>query len=334
MNISFEKQLENVRVIDSTRDYWFIRTFGGALFNEFIENNYVGIGFNNIPYNIIKEYNNTESSFKTIQSFINMNTKYKNGEATKWANQLISFEHNIKEGDLVLIPSKYSDDIAIGIIKSRTYLVKDKGTFVRDGVNEELPEKRKKIEWLRTCDRSDIQSEIRSITSSHQAVTNANFYSDYIESSLTNIYIKEEKIHLTIQVNQDNDINAYALNNFLSSITYFYREFCIDNNIDPDEDLTIKIKLQSKGKMALKALIPFGIIGIAGLIVLSGHSKVDLKIGDASVKGESDGLIPTITDFLNKKQERQIKYEIFKDSMEKLKATINKPDTNHDLKNK
>ena len=136
MDISLQTEISQVRVIDEKRNYWFIRTYGGRLFDYFRENNFIGLGFNSVPYSYIKEakpktetINGVETSvvdlatFTRLQKFISDNTPYKKGEATKWANQLIDFEHEIKVGDLVIIPSEKSDDLLFGIVEGETHLV-------------------------------------------------------------------------------------------------------------------------------------------------------------------------------------------------------------------
>ena len=68
-----------------------------------------------------------------------------------------------------------------------------------------------------------------------------------------------------------------------------------------------------------------GVIGLAGVIALSDNSEVDLTIGQSHVHGRSDGFLNSLTKFLDKKQERQMQYEIFKDSIQRLK--VHQPDS-------
>ena len=260
MDILLEKEIEHVRVVNPDRKYWFIRTYGGELYENFYQNNYVGLGFNEVPYEYIRDFKGTAESFKKIQGFINNNTEYKKGEATKWARQLIEFEHEVKIDDMVIIPSKGSHKLAFGIVRSSTILIKSPGQHKIAGEYVELPQKRKKIEWVRVYDKYDFQGELRGLLSSHQALTRADFFSQLLESSLTSIYIKNELVYLTLKVDQEEDINAFELQRFLTGLTYFYKEYCTENGIEVNEDLTIKIKLQSKGKLAVST--PFIELGL------------------------------------------------------------------------
>src|SRR5690606_29380388 len=113
------------------------------------------------------------------------------------------------------------------------------------------------------------------------------------EGQISSIYIKEDKIYLVIKVNQDEDINAFDLSDFLSGITYFYKEFSKDED-NPSEDLTIKIKLQSKGTTILKAAVYSGILGIAGLVILSNNSEFQARLGEDSFSFKTDGLLHSV----------------------------------------
>src|SRR5690606_3284101 len=128
--------------------------------------------------------------------------------------------------------------------------------------------------------------------------------------------------YLVIKVNQDEDINAFDLSDFLSSVTYFYREFSNEAVGEPLEDLSIKIKLQSRGRTVLKATVYSGIFGIATLVLLSNNSEFEASIGENNISFKTDGLLQSMTDFLNENQERKIRYEIFKDSIQNLKANV------------
>jgi len=322
MNIEIQKAVEEVRVVDAERNYWFIRTYGGEMYDDFIERNYVGIGLTNVPYKYIEACKDESvESFENLKYFIENNTRYKKGQATNYTNQLITFQHTVKVGDLVIIPNKNSSKFSIGIIESDVKLVDEKGTFFHDGKYEKFPDKRRKVKWEKTISSNNVRNDLRGMTSTHQAITKVNKYEDGIESYISDIYIKENSMHLIIHVNQDEDINAFDLNDFLNSVTYFYKEFCIENGIVDNRELTIKIKLQSKGKMALKGFALAGVMGIASLILLSSNNEFSAHVGDTGFKFTTgDGLLKSASDFLDRNQEREIRYKIFNDSIEKLKV--------------
>lgn len=321
MDIYLEQVLEDVRVVDSRRDYWFLRTYSGQLYDYFKENNHVGLGLNHVPYQYIKEGSKSDRpAFERLQKYIESNTNLAKGEVTKWSNQLLTFEHNIAIGDIVIIPSKNSELYSFGIIESETYVSSNPGTFQYGEKYEPYPEKRKKVKWLKEIAKEDLQGDLRALSSTQQALTSAYKFSETIEGHLSTLYIKEGKIFLTIKIDQDEDINAFELNRFLESLTYFYKEFSKEYGIEDNEDLYIKIKLQSPGKIALKAVKNAAIIGIVGVMLLSNSNKTEIGFLGAELKNESDGFLASISDFLDRNQQREIEYIKFQDSIERLKV--------------
>ncbi|WP_316743376.1 hypothetical protein [Pedobacter antarcticus] len=321
MDFYLEQILDEVRVVDSKRNYWFIRTYSGLLYDDFKINKYVGVGFNDVPYNYLKEWNEDDpNTYSRLQHYISTNWLLSKTESTKWANQLINFEHNIKDGDIVIIPSKNSEFYSFGLVEGGTHLKKHPGTFKFEDKQEPYPEKRKKINWLKEIAKDELNGDLRALSSSHQAITSALKYGEVIEGLLSTLYIKQDKIYLNIKVTQDEDINAFHLQSFLESITFFYKEFCSANGEAYNEDLYIKIKLQSPGNMALKAGLYAGILGIAGLMAMSNNPEIKLTIGDVNFSGKGAGGWKSLTEFLDAKQERKKKFIKFQDSMENLKA--------------
>lgn len=321
MDIYFEKEIVDVKRVEKSKNYWFVRTFGGDAYFNYLQNNYIGLGFNNVPFEYIKSANNeNKDSIKNLTEFIANNTKYTGGEATKWARQLATFQNEVKIGDTVIIPSKNSSRLTIGTITSDTYLEKNPAAFQTKNGIELLPEKRKKVEWEKTLAKEDFQGDLKNLITSHQGITNADNYFEPIEGILSNLYVKEEKVYLIIQINQDEDINAFVLNRFLNSLTYFYQEFCIENGIEVNEELSIKIKLQSKGRMALIGASIVGVVGLSALLLLSNNTEVKADLKAMKVEGKSDGLLNSISDFLDRSQKRKMEYEIFQDSLQRLKV--------------
>lgn len=333
MDISLQKEIEQVRIVEANRSYWFIRSYGGELYDYFLDNNFVGLGFNQIPYQYIKEAKwNDEATYNRLQTYISNSTEYKKGEATKWANQLISFDKEIKLDDIVIVPSRASDYLAVGIVESETYVTKVQHTFKFGDKLEPYPEKRRKIKWLKQIPKDDFRGELKGMFASHSAVSNANRFSEIIEGNLSTLYIKNEHIYLTIKIDQDEEINAFELQRFLEGLTYLYKELCIDHGVEENEELYIKIKVQSKGGMFLKALGYGALISIAGIIALSDNSKVKIELGNwGKLEGESVGFLKSWTNFLDANevrdehkaeaaQKRKMELLKFTESIEKLKA--------------
>lgn len=321
MDKILQTEVGKVRRVDDKKRYWFIRTYSGEAYEDYLSKEYVGLGLNNIPFKLIESVSpEDQSSFRELQSYIEDNTHYKKGSATNWANQLIAFNHEISIGDTVIIPSKNSESLAIGTIKSNVFLVADPPAIMVKGKTQLLPEKRRRVKWERTLNKEDLQGDLRNLLASHQGVTNADNFSETIEGTLNSLFIKDGHAYLVIQIKQDEDINAFAFSRFLNGLTFFYKEFCKEHGIEDNEDLTIKIKVQSKGKTVLKALSYSAVIALAGLLILSNNSEVKADLNNMKVEGKSDGFLESLSDFLDRNQKRRMEWELFKDSIEQIKA--------------
>src|SRR5690606_15430899 len=134
-------------------------------YNEYIEHNYVAIGLNSVPYKYITE---GRANFEKLRGFLESNFNYTGGENTRWANQLLRFEHDVLIGDIVIIPTEGSSEFSIGEVVSNTYITDEKRSFSFEGNYEPYPEKRKKIKWIKQIRREDFIGDTRSIISSHQ----------------------------------------------------------------------------------------------------------------------------------------------------------------------
>jgi len=73
--------------------------------------------------------------------------------------------------------------------------------------------------------------------------------------------------------------------------------------------------------MPLKKKEKIVVQSIGTMIALSDNNEVKVDLKNMKAEGKSTGLLKSVTNFLDAKQERKIHYEQFKDSMDKLKAT-------------
>lgn len=323
MNFELDKVVESIRIVDAERNYWFVRTYSGILFDDFFDRSFVAIGFNSIPLGLIKKASDSDdASIIPLKNAIQNAYNLKPAEITKVAKQLIDFHKNVNIGDMIIMPSENSNEFAFGLVEGDIYQVNSEGTFKFRDANEPFPEKRRKVKWLKTLEKGDLNGDLRNLSSARSAISNANNYKDIIEGHLSSVYIRADKLYLTLKIDQEEDINAFAFSEFLSGLTYFYAEFCKENGEEYNEELYLKIKVQSRGSVALKCLSIAAGVGITGLIILSDNSeaKVDLA-GMVKVEGKSTGLLSSITNFLDASQERRHKEEKFRDSMQRLKAT-------------
>ena len=221
-----------------------------------------------------------------------------------------------------MIPNKDSDYYQIGIIKSDIYSVNnDKRTFEHDNKNIRFPEKRRKVEWIQVITKEELRNDLGGALGIRASISKINHISEKIEGFISDIFIKEDQMHVVINIDQDEDINAFEFNRFLNDLIYFYKEFLNENDLAEDEQLFIKIKLQSPGKLVLKTIKYSAAIGLAYIVAFSNSNEFEGDIGPFKAKFKNEGFLRSVTEFLNEKQEREIRMITFKDSIAKLKAT-------------
>ncbi|MCK3682796.1 hypothetical protein [Maribellus sp. YY47] len=323
MTIQFNTSEGSIRKISERKKYWFVRTYSGATFDDFQENNYIGIGLNFVPQNLIQNVqgDNLSIPYDTLKTFIANNSDYEKGEVTKWANQLVAFQHDMQIGDCVIIPSKNSDFLAIGEIESEVYITDDTRRFEFNDNYEPYPEKRRRVNWILLKKKEDFRGDLDNIFHSRQAIYNIDRLAQTIEGYISPLFMIGDTSYMVIQIRQDENINAFAFSKFLDSLTYFYTEICEEHGIEYNEELYIKIKVQSKGKVALAAVALLGLLGISTIFALSDDPRIKLDLGRyGTLEAEGDGLLQSWTNFLNAKQERQQKMIEFQASMDSIKA--------------
>lgn len=333
MELELIQNEEEVRKVSIERNYWFVRTFTGELYEDFVENNFIGFGINDIRLSELAESRlDDENSVARIRNRLSESKTYNLKEALKWAKQLITFYSEMKIGDIVLIPDKNSSELSIGEIISEPFEEEVNRTVNFKDNYIAYPNKRRSIDWKVRKSRSGFNSDLGTTFFTRLAITKINDLKEIIEGQISSLFLIGDTSHLVISIKQDEDINAVDLNNFLSSMIFFYKDINSVYNIDASDDLYIKIKVQSKGKIALKATQIMGVLGLATIFALSNNPQIKLQLTDTiKFEGSSDGLLQSWSDFLNEKLERKKKYLQFLDSTEKLKASAKNESLEEDV---
>ena len=110
--MTIKEILEKLPVVND-RNYWLVRTNAGNYYNSFLSGLFIAIGYDKISLEDISlAYKERPTAVNVLSEKIS--TIY--GEDEKRpkhaARQLIKFVYSIKKGDIVMIPSENSEDIA------------------------------------------------------------------------------------------------------------------------------------------------------------------------------------------------------------------------------
>ena len=304
MENGLDIKLVSIDEFSATRNYWFIRTQGGSLFNKFLSGNFVGIEWDEISdLNIIN--NASESVLRDA-----VRKYYKNVDKPgRVINQIKRFVSEVKIGDIVLIPSESSESLAIGEVTSDIYIVADTMERFLNDEDEKIPviKKRKTVKWLKEVRRAEWDPSLTGIIYTNSAIICADKYELYIDRMLSSFYIKGNDGYFTYKVNKKENIPyndmlgmLYHNNELLSFLARTYPELKI--NFD---DNILKINVQSKGPIQIKGIARNMMIGgifIVGLI--GGNITVETSKGH-KLTIESEGImgeLPEIIDVINKKK--------------------------------
>ncbi|MBS7576780.1 MULTISPECIES: hypothetical protein [unclassified Enterococcus] len=291
---------EKLPKLKTSSDYWLVRTDSGSYYEDFNSGSFIGLGWNGINDNVLSKIGtNVDELKKKIEDL------YKEDKQPgRTANQILSFIHDIKIGDMVVIPSLNSEFYMMGEVISDLYF---EDSILQDP-NSCPFTKRKKVKWIKSFQKKDADPKILKLSYRQQTVNNINEYKTFINRALYSAYIDDDElVHLTYDINIEENINMIDLGNFIYNYSQIYEL------LSGDKDVDIKINAQSKGKSEIVSKT-FAGIGVAtvifGLCQMPYGGEISLGGGilpEISVKTE--GIIPQKEKIKVEKEELKIKKE-------------------------
>lgn len=281
-----------IPVINTERKYWRLRTMGGIFYDDFIENDFVAIGYNKIPVEEITKAHKDMYSIDKLNFFISK--KLPNEQRPGYiSRQLLDFAYGIQKGDIVLVPGYGSNFFSIGMIV-------DNGPYVVDLPNE-IPNykcpftKRRKVRWLENnINLVQMDTNLLPLKYVHQALTEIDErYIPLIDRAIDPLFIKDGRGHLLIRVNRDEPISAELFETWDQLFT-LAEEIGNENGIKlKKSDFQIKINVQSFGYAEIITVIIPAIIVLGGLIF---GLKYDGFAGKIDFKGILKGVNESMKD--------------------------------------
>lgn len=304
MDSDLQRLLADVPHVHADRQYWFIRTEGGAYYHAFLERGLVGIGYTKINTDFlqgIEEINRSVIKRVTRQ----VTDKYRNEKRPGFvAAQILTFTHRIKKGDVIIIPGVSSRELSFGIVDGDD--VTNEVLYLGEDKHER---KVRKVKWLKSVNRRFLNPNLFSLFFAHQTISNGDDYAKYIDTTLNDFFIKDGKAYLQLPVQKADDINARDLfksclglldltDKFLETAGYTERT----------TDVDVKININSPGIIefvggGINALAILGFV----IVAVNGGS---LKIEKLGVDLKTEGILHQLTKFLNGRSKREIVAEL------------------------
>ena len=234
-------------------------------------------------------------------------------------NKLQRFINEFSVNDIVLVPSKDSDRISIGIITSTVY---EDSQYVQNYLSEDPNTeltlcpyfKRRKVRWLKHLTKQTADIYLMKAFNSQHALSKMNDYAPYIDRAIYPIYKKSDEVHSTFHAGHPNGMSlkelsdlALSLNNAISDIS----EQC-ELPIS-EKDIQVKLNIHSPG---LIELIGYGAAAGTFVSILmfsinhlinGGSFNLSFKKDD---KGSFDFSLNTETKGLKGRDQEQKKLEL------------------------
>lgn len=289
----FDEYIDKIPKVDSNLNYWMVRTNAGKYFNTFLANNIVAMGNDYLNPKDLLEFSSHKDEFSN--SITPIILKYIDTQRPGvTVNQFFRFYHEIKKGDIVIIPSESSNFIAIGTV------ISDKPEEL-EGHHEDLQCKHnhiRKVKWIVKKSRMDFNPNFIALLFSHNAIVDANEYKEYINGVMYDFYIKDEIGHLILTIRTTNKINAIDLFLYFSNLLSLSDAF-FDN--DESKNISAKVNLNSPGIVELMAtsLPTLVFIAIIATVINGGKFKL-LGVIEIENKGLLGHILNFIKEYRNK----------------------------------
>lgn len=302
-----ERIIDEIPKLDSSSDYWLIRSNSGEYYTDFNINSYIGIGWNEITLQDIIDANNSTDQLKPVlkqKMKIDSEKEPTENVYGSAAGQMLRFVNNIKINDIVVVPSEKSERFLVGKVTGKPFEISDKE--LTESIDEELHytksdfKKRIKVQWLGWFRREDADSALYKMIYTHNTLSTVNDYRSFINRALLPYYIQDDKLYLTYKVTETSDIQGMYLGQFV------YQYSKINFLLSPENRLDSKVNVQSNGVVefiseSVKAgLLIFFLVSSGGITLLGG------KVTLFGKEFEATGLLRSIKSYIQNNKEKQI----------------------------
>lgn len=229
--------------------FWMIRTQKGYFYHEFISEKFVALAWNSIT----SETSFSSSNIETLNTLIRK--EYPEiKRPTFVVNKCKSFIHDIKQDDILIIPSDGSQFItfayANGYYEDKSKTLEEENMVIHSIEHNEAHinevrcpyRKRMHIIPIRTVRSSEINYHLYKAISSYHGLSNLDKYGSIILNHLFNYYTFKDYTRLVFHVNKSDPITSKELSGFLYSVNSILSSTGID-----EMSLSAQASVQSPG---------------------------------------------------------------------------------------
>lgn len=196
--------------IPTDTNYWLVRATGGKYYTDFLETSTISILNNKVSVKDINdslENNQATSLHGDVHAIFANAYKDENKHwLTNAARQADIFVNDMKDGDLVLMPSKSSNRFALGVISGDAYdaevgkLEEKIKNASANGIGYPVSDaiKRRPVIWIKEISREEFPPKLAWILTAHQTILSIKKDSHLINNLVSPLYVYKDEIHLNI----------------------------------------------------------------------------------------------------------------------------------------
>ena len=230
------------------------------------------------------------------------------GKITAILNKINRFVFEIDKGDIILIPSKNSDRIAIAEVVGDVYETENyvESYLQANPTTEIIPcpyRKRRKIKILKTITKGQMDTYLARGFNSQHALSCMDEYAPYINRTIYGIYSRGDELHTTLHAGHPNGLTLKELVEFSTLLEKTASSIAQQCEIpfNPSQ-VEVKLNIHSPGLIELigslsgagivLSLLIFAVNNLINGGKLSISYKKDDQTGktDFSVTSESPGI--------------------------------------------
>lgn len=261
------EDLEQLIEIPEETGYWFVRTDYGENFETYYQNDFIAIGWNYITLDdIYRAEKNPAALYEKIikKEGFDPHHKQTKGKVTRIINKIIAFK-NLKEGDVIIIPSRNSSRYAFGRIADEMIYTDPDQSFECNYY------KRRKVDWYVQKSLRELDPNFFRMRFTQHTISSVYEYSKFIDNVMNALYKKNDYAYFSFDIKTQNDINADELLRLMTLIKKLIHEaneaFSYHEDI---ESLSIRINLQSPGSLTFKQYLGKSLLAVGTILIMAG----------------------------------------------------------------
>lgn len=299
--------------MDSEKHYWFLRTMGGNFFEEFYNDGFVAIGYDEILMKNLRDLPERDDEARAMLKVL-LDTRNRDltlAQTAKAAGQILKFYREMNKGDVVVIPGYQSKYFAFGIVESELY---------EDNMEHSEGQcpfiKKRRIKWLKRVGRSQLDSKFLLGLGNQQTMSCIDSYAEFIDRKIQQLYTKGDKTYLILRVNQDKGLTWDDFC-FIADLGDLFKGISEKNGVDVDlTKIDMRINVQSPGDILMICpdgmgyLLPLALIVLSCVALPGGHVKfLGMEIKTNGLGSFIRQIAEAVTLYLDHKQERKLRLQ-------------------------